>query len=297
MGALLPDLPGSEDIEMPKENQFLVAWNTFRKNKAAVAGLIIILLLVLIVIFAKWLMPYDPYVGDMAIPRQAPSWAHIFGTDELGRDIFSRIIDGAHVSLGVGVLSIAIALSFGTVLGMISAYYGRWVDIVIMRFMDMLLAIPGILLAIAIMTALGPGMGKAIVAISIVSIPGYARIVRGSILSVKEQDYIAAARVVGNSNARILFRHIFPNVVSPLIVRSSLGISEAILEAASLGFLGLGVQPPYAEWGTMLGTSKNYIFQAPHMLIFPGIAITIAVLAFNLFGDGLRDALDPRSGK
>jgi len=223
-----------------------------------------------------------------------PSAAHWLGTDDLGHDILSRIIAGAAISLRVGVLAVAIALICGTVLGSVAAYFGKTADMIIMRVMDMMLAIPDILLAIAIMTALGPGIDKAIIAISFVTIPQYARIVRGSILSAKEQDFVAAARLTGCSHMRIIFRHILPNVVSPIIVRSTLGVSSAILDTAALGFLGLGVQPPFAEWGTMLGAGRAFIHNAPYICIFPGLAITMTVLAFNLFGDGLRDAFDPR---
>lgn len=284
--------------EVPeKENQFREFWSILFQNKAALVGLIVIILLVFVAIFGKFIMPYDPNYTDQSIPRQLPSTAHFLGTDDQGRDILSRIIDGTSVSLRVGVTAVAIALVVGLLLGAIAAFYGRWVDIVIMRFMDMMLAIPSILLAIAIMTVLGPGIDKVLIAISFVSIPEYARIVRSSILSVKESDYVAAAKVVGNKDLRILFRHIMPNVVSPIIVRATLGVSTAILETAALGFLGLGVAPPQAEWGTMLGSARTFIYQVPHLLIFPGLAITVTVLAFNLLGDGLRDALDPKNRK
>jgi peptide/nickel transport system permease protein/oligopeptide transport system permease protein len=280
-----------------KENQFLETWNVLKQNKSAIFGLIVIILLILTAIFGKYLEPYDPLHGEMANNFKPPSAEHVFGTDELGRDILSRVIDGTKISLRVGVSAVLIALFFGVLLGSVAAYYGKAVDLFIMRFMDIMLAIPDILLAIAIMTALGPGMDKAIIAISFVTIPQYARIARGCILSVKENDFVTAAKVVGGNDARVMFRHILPNILSPIIVRSTLGVSTAILDAAALGFLGLGVKPPHAEWGTMLGSVRVYIFNAPHILIFPGIAITITVLAFNLFGDGVRDALDPRSKK
>jgi len=278
-----------------RESRIREAWQTITASKSASAGLIIIVFLILVALFGRFFMPYDPFFGgDISQNFQWPSAAHWFGTDELGKDIFSRVIAGTAVSLRVGVIAVAGALVIGTVLGAISAYYGKTVDMLIMRFMDMMLAIPDILLAIAFMTALGPGIEKAIIAIGFVTIPQYARIVRGSILSAKENDYVAAAKLVGNSNSRVIFRHILPNIMSPIIVRSTLGVSSAILDTAALGFLGLGVQPPYAEWGTMLGSGRGYIFNAPYILVFPGLAITITVLAFNLFGDGLRDALDPR---
>lgn len=274
--------------------------NTFSvliKNKAALVGLIIILLLTLIALFGKFIMPYNPYVGELSESLQAPSAAHIFGTDEQGRDILSRIIDGTKISLRVGVTSVAIALSIGTVVGALAGYYGGKIDMLLMRIMDIVLAFPSLLLAIAFMSALGKGIDKAVIAISIVTIPEYARIVRSCILSVKESEYVQAARVIGNNDFNIIFRHILPNVMSPIIVRATLGVSSAILDTAALGFLGLGVQPPFAEWGSMLGAGRGYFYNAPHIILFPGIAITITVLAFNLFGDGLRDALDPRSRK
>ena len=216
-------------------------------------------------------------------------------TDDLGRDIFSRVIVGTRISLFVGVAAVAFSLLIGIVLGSIAGYFGGKVDAFIMRLMDIMLSIPSILLAITLMAALGKGIDKAIIAIGVVSIPEYARIIRSSILSVKENDYVAAAKVLGNSDSRIIFKHILPNVVSSIVVRATLGISTAILDTAALGFLGLGVQPPTAEWGDMLGRVRSMVLVYPHMLIFPGLAITLAVLAFNLFGDGLRDALDPKS--
>lgn len=224
----------------------------------------------------------------------APCKDYYFGTDQLGRDIFSRVLSGTKISLFVGVAAVAYSLLIGTILGSVAGYFGGKVDSFIMRCMDVMLSIPSILLAITLMAALGKGLDKAIIAIGTVSIPEYARIVRSSILSVKENDYVAAAKVVGNSDRRIIFHHILPNVVSSIVVRATLGISTAILDTAALGFLGMGVQPPMAEWGDMLGRARTYIFSAPYTLIFPGLAITLAVLAFNLFGDGLRDALDPK---
>lgn len=267
------------------------------QNKAATIGLIIIIILVLIAIFGKFIMPYDPYVGDLSQSLQPPSSAHWFGTDEQGRDILSRIIDGTKISLRVGVIAVAIALSIGTVLGSIAGYYGGKVDMFIMRIMDIILAFPSLLLAIAFMSALGKGINKAVIAISIVTIPEYARIVRGCILSIKESEFVQAAKVTGNNDRRIIFKHILPNILSPIIVRGTLGISSAILDTSALGFLGLGVKAPYAEWGSMLGSGRGYFYNAPHIILFPGIAITITVLAFNLFGDGLRDALDPKLRK
>jgi peptide/nickel transport system permease protein/oligopeptide transport system permease protein len=277
------------------ESRSRAMWEALKENKAAMAGLVIIALLVFVAFFGQFLAPYNPNVGELKDSLQGPSARHIMGTDEQGRDIFSRIIDGTKVSLRVGVIAVSFALLMGILFGSLAAYYEGIVDMVIMRFMDIMLAIPSLLLAIAFMTALGKGIDKAIFAIGIVTIPEYARIVRGCILSVKNSDYVAAARAIGNRDGAIIFRHILPNVLSPIIVRATLGISTAILETAALGFLGLGVQPPYAEWGSMLGSGRNYFFNAPYIVLFPGFAITVTVLAFNLLGDGLRDALDPKN--
>ena len=277
------------------ESRFRKMWETLKDNKAAMVGLIVILLLVIVALFGRFMEPYDPNVGDLKDSLQGPSAQHIMGTDEQGRDIFSRIIDGTKVSLRVGLISVSFALFMGILLGSLAAYYEGVTDMIIMRIMDIMLAIPSLLLAIAFMTALGKGIDKAIFAIGFVTIPEYARIVRGCILSVKGSDYVSAARAIGNRDFAIIFRHILPNVLSPIIVRATLGISTAILETSALGFLGLGVQPPYAEWGSMLGSGRSYFFNAPYIVLFPGIAITITVLAFNLLGDGLRDALDPKN--
>lgn len=281
-------------VEKP-ESKFKRMWEVLIQNKAAVVGLVVICLLVLIALFGKWLMPYDPNLGDMSANKLPPCAKHWFGTDEQGRDIFSRIIDGTSVSLSVGVQAVAFALIIGTVLGAVAGYKGGKIDTVIMRLMDIMMSIPDILLAITLMAALGRGIDKAVIAIGLVTIPEYARIVRGSIMSIKDSEYVQAAKVIGNNDVTIIFKHILPNVLSPIIVRATLGISTAILNVAALGFLGLGVQPPYAEWGDMLGRARSFIFEAPYMLIFPGLAITITVLAFNLLGDGLRDAFDPKS--
>lgn len=281
-----------------RESQFRAVWDSLKKNKAAMVSLGFIILLVLIAIVTSifpQVLPHDPYYQDMTKTFIPPCEEYWFGTDQLGRDVFSRILIGTRVSLAVGVLAVAISMTIGVLLGSIAGYVGGKTDSIIMRIMDIMLSIPSILLAIAFMAALGQGIDKAIIAISLVSVPEYARIVRGEVLSVKQNDYVQAAKVIGNKNGRIIFRHVLPNVLSSIIVRATLGISSAILDAAALGFLGLGVQPPAAEWGDMLGRSRNYIFQSPYTLIFPGLAITLTVLAFNLLGDGLRDALDPKS--
>jgi peptide/nickel transport system permease protein len=290
-----------QDSDKP-ESQIRAMWEALKANKAAVAGMYLILILSVaaLVIWISELMgmqilPYDPNSSDMSKSFIAPNSQHWFGTDQLGRDIFSRVLDGTKISLSVGIAAVAISMTIGVVFGSIAGYRGGKTDTIIMRVMDMMLAIPSILLAIAFMAALGKGIGKAVIAIGLVSIPEYARITRGSILSAKENDYVQAARVIGNNDYRVIFKHILPNIVSSIVVRATLGISSAILDTAALGFLGLGVQPPYAEWGDMLGRARGFIFSAPYTLIFPGVAITITVLAFNLFGDGLRDALDPKS--
>lgn len=288
-----------EDIHIKKNKQSKVKeiLELLASNKAALVGLIIIVLLILIAVFGKYIMPYNPYEGELSQSLQPPSSLHFFGTDEQGRDILSRIIDGTKISLRVGITSVAIALSVGTVFGAMAGYYGGKIDMIIMRIMDIILAFPSLLLAIAFMSALGKGIDKAVIAISIVTIPEYARIVRGCVLSVKENEYVQSAKAIGNGDIAIIFKHILPNVMSPIIVRATLGISTAILETSALGFLGLGVQPPLAEWGSMLGSGRGYFYNAPHIILFPGFAITLTVLAFNLFGDGLRDALDPKQRK
>lgn len=279
------------------ESQWKEMWESIKSNRSAMVGLVVIIFLAFIAIFGRLFMPYDPNYSDLSQSFIEPNLEHWFGTDQLGRDIFSRILYGARTSLTVGISAVAISLSIGIVLGAIAGYNGGKIDTFIMRIMDIMLAIPSILLAIAFMAALGKGLDKAVIAIGLVSIPEYARIVRGSILSVKENDYVQAAKVIGNNDRRIIFKHILPNVLSSVVVRATLGISTAVLDTAALGFLGLGVQPPCAEWGDMLGRARVFIFSAPYTLIFPGIAITITVLAFNLLGDGLRDAIDPKSRK
>ena len=284
-----------ETFHEKPDNQWLEMWRSLVANRAAFVSLILIALLVLVAVFGPYLVPYNPVETDMPNALQRPSAEHWFGTDQLGMDIFSRVIVGTRVSLTVGLLAVSIAMTVGVILGSIAGYIGGRVDTVIMRVMDMMLAIPSILLAITLMAALGKGIDKAVIAIGLVSIPEYARIVRGNTLSIKENDYVAAARVSGNSDLRIIFRHVLPNALSVIIVRGTLGMSSAILDLAALGFLGMGVQPPQAEWGDMLGRARGFIFQAPYTLLFPGLAITLTVLAFNLLGDGLRDALDPKS--
>lgn len=269
-------------------------WRRFCRNHAALIGLGILLVLLVVAVLAPQIAPYHYAYSIRPDSLQSPNLKHLLGADEQGRDILSRIIYGARISLLVGVEAVALSLLAGIILGALAGYYGGLIDNVIMRFMDIMLAFPPLLLAIAFMAVLGRGLNNAIIAIGIVAIPEYARIVRGSVLSVRENEYVEAARAIGDNDRQVIFHHVLPNVMAPIIVRATLGVSAAILEAAALGFLGLGVQPPEAEWGAMLGSGRSAIFSAPHMVTFPGVAITVTVLAFNLLGDGLRDALDPR---
>lgn len=264
------------------------------RNKLAIAGMVILVAFLFSALFAPWLAPYDPIKQQLVRRREPASAEHLLGIDEVGRDILSRIIFGARTSLQVGVGSVSFAIMIGALLGAISGYLGGWFDNVVMRLMDILMAFPSLLLAIAIVSILGPGLMNMLYAIAIVSIPMYARIVRASVLSVKEQDYILAARAIGVPSSRMLFRNVLPNCLTPLIVAATLGIATAILDAAGLSFLGLGARPPTPEWGAMLGSGRGSVFTAPHIVFFPGIAIMLLVLGFNLLGDGLRDALDPR---
>jgi ABC-type dipeptide/oligopeptide/nickel transport system permease subunit len=273
--------------------------------------MVILGILIFIALTAQWLAPYDPLLSMLDVtPAQSVSKRsepcihafgcpadqpqHILGTDGNIRDEFSRLLYGSRISLMIGFSTVTFAIIIGTVLGALSGYLGGWVDNTVMRVMDVLLAFPSLLLAIAIVSVLGPGLINALLAIGIVSIPAYARVVRASVLSVREMDYVSASRALGGDMTQILFRRILPNALTPLIVQGTLGIATAILDAAALSFLGLGAQPPTPEWGSMLGAERNQVFTAPHLVFFPGIAIALTVLAFNLLGDGLRDALDPR---
>ena len=270
------------------------------RNKTAVAGLLVITLFVLTAILAPFLSPHNPVEAslyDQIIPpiwEEGGTWNNILGTDDLGRDILSRLVYGARVSLFVALATVGIAVFFGSFLGAISGYYKGFLDNIIMRFMDILLAFPHILLAIVIMAYLGPGLTNAMIAIGIIYIPRFARIVRASVLEECEKDYVTASRSVGARDWRIIFVAILPNCLAPLIVQTTLGFASAILDAAALGFLGLGAQPPTPEWGAMIAMGRSHILRAWWVMTFPGIAILFAVLGFNLFGDGLRDALDPR---
>jgi len=243
---------------------------------------------------APWVAPYDPLATSWSAIRKAPSAAHWFGTDELGRDVLSRVIYGTRASLLAGVVSVSIALSLGIPIGLLAGYAGRWPDALISRMTDAMLATPFLILAIALAAFLGPSLTNAMIAIGISATPIFIRLTRAQVLSVKVEDYIEAARAVGNPHWRIAIRHILPNVVPPLIVQATLAIAAAVIAEASLSFLGLGQQPPAPSWGSMLNTAKNYVENAPWMAVWPGASIFVLVLSFNLLGDGLRDALDPR---
>ena len=290
------------------ENLWLVALRRLFRQRSGIAGMVILGILTLIAILAPVIAPYDPIqvlIGVEPIKKRiapcihllgcpADQPQHLMGIDGNVRDEFSRVIYGTRISLFIGFLTIGIAIVVGTILGAVAGYAGGWVSNVIMRVLDVLLAFPFLLLAIAIVAVLGPGLINAMMAIAIISIPAFARVIRSSVLSVKEQEYVTAAQSIGATPTRILFLHVLPNSISPMIVQGTLGIGTAILETAALSFIGMGAQPPEPEWGAMLASERNQVFSAPHLVFFPGLAIMITVLGFNLLGDGLRDALDPR---
>jgi len=283
-------------------------WRRLLRRRTGVTGLLIIGFWVLVAIFAPLLATHDPERGLLGVeeirrrespcihalgcPEERPR--HILGVDGNARDVFSRIVFGSRVSLTIGISTVTAAILVGGTLGAIAGFWGGWLDNVIMRVMDVILGFPALLLAIAIVAVLGPGLRNALLAIAIVAIPQYARVMRASVLQIKELDFVAASRALGASNGRILLTRVVPNALTPLVVLGTLGIASAILEAAGLSFLGLGAQPPTPEWGTMLGEERNQLFSAPHLVFFPGLAIMLTVLGFNLLGDGLRDALDPK---
>ncbi|MBN6186180.1 ABC transporter permease [Aneurinibacillus sp. BA2021] len=270
------------------------AWYQLKKQKTALIGLFVILFFIVVGLLAP-VITSQPWDGqNLAEKLKPPSAQHWFGTDDLGRDIFTRVVYGARISLWVGFFSVVGSIVVGTTLGLVAGYFGRWVDTVISRLFDIILAFPSILLAIAIVTILGPGLSNALIAIAIINVPTYGRLVRSRVLSIKEEEYITAAKVLGMSHVRILFSHILPNSMAPIIVQGTLGVATAVLEAAALGFLGLGAQAPQPEWGKMISDSRQYITAAYWTVLFPGLAIMLTVLGFNLFGDGLRDALDPK---
>ncbi len=297
--------PLTRELVVPRRSPTVEAMRRLIRHRSAQAGFFLLGLMVFLAIFAEVIAPYDPIKPLRDVQRRAPPCIHLlgcprdqpqhlFGIDGNNRDLFSRVVHGSRLSLQIGFSTITFAILVGGLLGAVSGYAGGWLDNAIMRVMDVILAFPSLLLAIAIVSVLGPGLINALLAIGFVSIPVYARIVRASVLAVKELDYVMAARAVGASPVRVLFVHILPNALTPLIVQGTLGIATAILDAAALSFLGLGAEVPKPEWGLMLGEERNSVFNAPHLVFFPGVAIMLTVLAFNLLGDGLRDALDPR---
>lgn len=278
-----------------KNSQIHDIWVRLKKNKLAVAGLLILAAMFLVMIFANQIVNYDVATKqDLVNKLQPPGNGHIMGTDSFGRDIFARIIHGSRISLSIGFISVALSLLIGGAIGAVAGFYGGKTDIILMRFMDMFMAMPSMLLAICIVSVLGPGMVNLLLAISLSSIPRFAVIVRSSVLTIKNSEFVEAARAAGAGTFRIIVRHILPNSMGPIIVQATLSIGGVILTASSLSFIGLGVMPPQPEWGAILTEGKEYIRESPYLVMFPGIAIMISVLALNFLGDGLRDALDPR---
>jgi peptide/nickel transport system permease protein len=263
-------------------------------HRSGLAGGLLVLLFVATGLLAPWLAPHDPLKGDLGRTREGPSEEHWLGTDELGRDILSRIVWGARLTLRVGLIAVIIGAAVGVPLGLVSGYFGGLVDLLVQRLVDLLLAFPGVLLAIMIVAIVGTGLENVMVAVGVVSIPAYARLVRGQVLVIKALPFVEAARALGQGQARILARHVLPNTLSPIIVQSTLQFATTILWAAGLSFLGLGAQAPAPEWGALVATGKTYLRSAPHLVIFPGLVISLTVMALSLFGDALRDALDPR---
>jgi len=282
------------EARRPVRGELAELWRRLRRNRAAMIGVGIVGGFVLLALLAPLLVPYNPLQGELKDRLLPPSPAHWMGTDELGRDLFSRILYGARISLQIQIVSVLLALLVGVFLGTIGGYRGGQIDNLIMRCMDVLLAFPSIFLALAIIAALGAGLFNLMLAAGISSIPAFARIIRASILSLKEREFVEAARALGGRGSRIMFRHLLPNCLAPLIVQSSLRMATVLLTASGLSFLGLGVQPPTPEWGAMLSNARSYLIVAPHVATIPGLAIMLVVVGFNLFGDGLRDTLDPR---
>ena len=282
------------DTMKKKESMFFMTWKRLAKNKLAVAGLIVLIITALLAVFAPIAAPYGYEEQDLFNTLAGPSREHWLGTDNLGRDMLSRLIYGGRNSLTLGLISVALAAALGVILGAVSGYYGGKVDMVIMRLLDVLQAVPAILLAIAISATLGPGYMNCILALTISQIPGFTRMTRASCLNVQGMEYVEAARSINARERRIIFKHVLPNAISPIIVQATMSVATSILTSASLSFIGLGVQPPQAEWGAMLSAGRSYIRSNPHVIIYPGITIMIVVLSLNMLGDGLRDALDPR---
>ncbi len=295
MTAEAPARPAPVEIRRPRVRRGAGYgfWSRYRRNRAAVFGLGLIVLFFLLATAAPIVTPYNPEKDNLIQALQSPSLAHPLGTDHLGRDIFARLLFGARNSLYIGFAAVGLGLLAGVPLGAVSGYYGGWVDLVVQRLVDILLSFPGFLLALSLVAVLGIGMENVIVAVGLGAVPAFVRLVRASTLSIRHTAYIEAARGLGAGGSRIIMRHVIPNAVAPVIVQATLGLGSTLLTAAGLGFLGLGVQQPKPEWGTMLGEGRQYIFSNPNMATFPGLAIFLTVLGFNLAGDGLRDALDP----
>jgi peptide/nickel transport system permease protein len=287
------ELEAALDLEPPSRTFALDVWRRFRKSPGAIVGAVVVALIVLIAVCARLIAPSDPLGQNLTQAMQAPSAAHPFGTDRLGRDVFSRIVYGARISIRIGFVAVGLAITVGTLIGLVAGYAGKRVEAVLMSAMDLMLAFPSIILAIGIATILGPSITNLMIAIGIVYVPQYARLARSSVLAVKEHEYVEAARALGARTPAILARHVLPNILAPLLVQATLGVATAELEAAGLSYLGLGARPPAPEWGAMLNDARDYWLSAPWSLIFPGVSITVLVLGFNLLGDGLRDALDP----
>jgi peptide/nickel transport system permease protein len=287
---------GAIGAAAPRDSPARRALRRLSKRRTAVFGLFVVLAVVLLALLAPWLAPFDPLATSFSLVRKAPNGVHWFGTDEVGRDLLARVIWGGRASLAAGVISVSIAVGLGVPLGMLAGYAGGLLDAIVSRITDAMLAIPFLILAIALAAFLGPSLGNAMIAIGITATPIFVRLARGQVLSVRAEDYVEAARAVGNAPARILIRHVLPNILPPIIVQATLAIAAAIIAEASLSFLGLGQQPPAPSWGSMLNTAQRFLTQAPWMAVFPGLAIFVTVLAFNLLGDGLRDALDPKAG-
>jgi peptide/nickel transport system permease protein len=289
---LAPETPGA--VATPPASPWQRAWRRLLRRRAAMLGLFVVLAFVGLAFFAPWIASYDPIATDWGALRKAPSMAHWFGTDEIGRDVLSRVIFGTRASLLAGVVSVSISLALGVPIGLLAGVVGGWLDALISRVTDAFLACPFLILAIALAAFLGPSLSNAMIAIGISATPIFVRLTRAQVLNVKVEDYIEAARAVGNPPWRVALRHIVPNVTAPLIVQATLAIAGAVIAEASLSFLGLGQQPPAPSWGSMLNTAKNFVENAPWMAVWPGLAIFCLVMSFNLLGDGLRDALDPR---
>lgn len=278
-----------------KNSQGKEIWRRFRKSKTAMLGLVLLIFVVGIAIFADVIVPYETAVTQNVAERlQGPSAAHLFGTDEVGRDLFARIVHGSRYSLAIGIITTIISMIVGGLLGAVAAYYGGWVDNVIMRITDVVMTVPPILLSLAVVAALGANLRNLLIAITISCVPGIIRMVRSVVLGVVEEDYIEAARSYGTSDMRIILKYVIPNALGPIIVTATMNVASMILSASGLSFLGMGVQPPAPEWGALLSDAETYMFTAPHLLYIPGLFIVIAALSFNLAGDGLRDALDPK---